>query len=93
MEARPRRRALTPQILGLTPARAHRSAETLDTCDEGKGQEFDMIVIPDRNQVSFEDNQQARQLLYVSLSRARHRLFLRVPTTDAPALAYCLGQA
>ena len=52
-----------------------------------------MIVIPYFNQVSFEDNQQARQLLYVSLSRARHRLFLRVPTTDAPALAYCVGLA
>lgn len=75
----------------MTSAGHERRGVSLLTCHEGKGQEFDMIVIPYLSGDSFEDDQQARQLLYVSLSRARRRLFLRVPTTGAPELAHRLG--
>lgn len=64
---------------------------SLLTCHEGKGQEFDMIAIPYLSGDSFEDDQQARQLLYVSLTRARRRLFLRIPKTNPPELAQRLG--
>jgi DNA helicase-2/ATP-dependent DNA helicase PcrA len=75
----------------MVSAGHERRGVSLLTCHEGKGQEFDMIVIPYLSGDSFEDDQQARQLLYVSLSRARRRLFLRVPTTGAPELAHRLG--
>jgi superfamily I DNA/RNA helicase len=77
----------------MVSAGHERRGVSLLTCHEGKGQEFDMIVIPYLNADSFEDNQQARQLLYVSLSRARRRLFLRLPKTDVPELAQRLGLA
>jgi hypothetical protein len=50
-----------------------------------------MIVIPFLSADSFEDDEQARQLLYVSLSRARKRILVRVPVGDAPDLAHRLG--
>jgi hypothetical protein len=50
-----------------------------------------MVVVPYLSPDSFEDDQQARQLLYVSLSRARRRLFLRLPGDAAPDLAHRLG--
>jgi superfamily I DNA/RNA helicase len=76
----------------MVSAGHERRGISLLTCHEGKGQEFDMIVIPYLSQNSFEDdNQEARQLLYVSLSRARRRVFVRVPKGDAPDLAHRLG--
>jgi superfamily I DNA/RNA helicase len=75
----------------MVSAGHERRGVSLLTCHEGKGQEFDMIVIPYLNADSFEDAQQARQLLYVSLSRARRRLFLRIPKSDVPELALRLG--
>ena len=77
----------------LISAGHERRGVSLLTCHEGKGQEFDMVLIPYLSVDSFEDDQQARQLLYVSLSRARRRLFLRVPKTAAPELAHRLGLA
>jgi len=75
----------------MVSAGHERRGISLLTCHEGKGQEFDMIVIPYLSADSFEDDQQARQLLYVSLTRARRRLLLRIPTTDAPEIAQRLG--
>lgn len=40
------------------------------TCHEGKGKEFDLVILPWVHQDNFEDTAEARQLLYVSLSRA-----------------------
>lgn len=77
--------------LRMVSAGHERRGVSLLTCHEGKGQEFDMIVIPYLSADSFEEDQEARQLLYVSLSRARRRLFLRVPRTNAPELAQLLG--
>jgi DNA helicase-2/ATP-dependent DNA helicase PcrA len=77
--------------LRMVSAGHERRGISLLTCHEGKGQEFDMIVIPFLSADSFEDAQQARQLLYVSLTRARRRLLLRIPTTDAPDIAQRLA--
>jgi UvrD-like helicase C-terminal domain len=77
--------------LRMVSAGHERRGVSLLTCHEGKGQEFGMVVIPYLSGDSFEDDRQARQLLYVSLSRARRRLFLRVPNTDPPELAQRLG--
>ena len=77
--------------LRMVSAGHERRGVSLLTCHEGKGQEFDMIAIPYLSTDSFEDDQQTRQLLYVSLSRARRRLFLRIPKTDVPELAHRLG--
>ena len=76
--------------LRMVSAGYERRGVSLLTCHEGKGQEFDMIVIPYLSADSFENDQQAQQLLYVSISRARRRLFLRVPKTDVPDLAHRL---
>jgi superfamily I DNA/RNA helicase len=75
----------------MTSAGHERRGISLLTCHEGKGQEFDMVVLPFMSADSFEDDQSARQLLYVTLTRARRRLVLRIPTTQAPELAIRLG--
>jgi superfamily I DNA/RNA helicase len=62
------------------------------SCHEGKGKEFDMVVLPHVSTVNFNDTEEeARQLLYVSLSRARHRLLIRIATNDAPPICQRLG--
>jgi superfamily I DNA/RNA helicase len=91
-DAEARERALAKLLHQRMVSAGHeRRGVSLLTCHEGKGQEFDMVVIPYLSADSFEDNQQARQLLYVSLSRARCRLFLRIPKDQPPSLAASLG--
>jgi hypothetical protein len=89
-EARERAHARLLQLRMISAGHERRGISLL-TCHEGKGQEFDMIVIPFLSADSFEDDEQARQLLYVSLSRARKRILVRVPLGDAPDLAHRLG--
>lgn len=62
------------------------------SCHEGKGKEFDMVVLPHVSTINFDDTEEeARQLLYVSLSRARHRLLVRIPNDDPPPICQRLG--
>lgn len=78
--------------LRMASAGHERRGVSLLTCHEGKGQEFDMVVLPYLSTTSFEDDdQQARQLLYVSLSRARRRILVRFATGEAPDFAARIG--
>jgi len=62
------------------------------SCHEGKGKEFDMVVLPHISKINFDDTEEeARQLLYVSLSRARHRLLVRIASGDTPPICQRLG--
>jgi superfamily I DNA/RNA helicase len=48
------------------------------SCREGKGKEFDFVVLPFLSTHNFGEDQEGRQLLYVSLSRARKQILARV---------------
>jgi superfamily I DNA/RNA helicase len=62
------------------------------TCHEAKGKEFDMVILPYVSGTIFNDaDQESRQVLYVSLSRARHRLLVRVAEGDIPAHCLAMG--
>jgi superfamily I DNA/RNA helicase len=61
------------------------------TCHEGKGKEFDLVVIPHLSATNFKDDEESCQLLYVSLSRARRRLLVRIPNDDVPPICHRLG--
>ena len=63
------------------------------TCHEGKGKEFDFAVLPFLSSQNFGDDQESRQLLYVSLSRARKRILARVTTGQVPAICEQIGIA
>jgi superfamily I DNA/RNA helicase len=86
---RTKRRVLQARF-GMTPN--PRRGLYLLSCHEGKGKEFDMVVLPHVSTVNFNDaEEEARQLLYVSLSRARHRLLVRLATGDTPPICQRLG--
>jgi hypothetical protein len=61
------------------------------SCHEGKGKEFDFVVLPFLSSENFEDDQESRQLLYVSLSRARQRILVRLATGQIPAICERIG--
>jgi superfamily I DNA/RNA helicase len=63
------------------------------SCHEGKGKEFDFVVLPFLSSENFDDDQESRQLLYVSLSRARKRILARVATGQVPAICERIGLA
>jgi hypothetical protein len=61
------------------------------SCHEGKGKEFDFVVLPHVSVANFKDDEESRQLLYVSLSRARQRLLLRLGSGQVPSICERLG--
>jgi len=63
------------------------------TCHEGKGKEFDLVILPHVSTANFDDDEDSRQLLYVSLTRARQRLLVRVPIGQVPPICERLGLA
>jgi superfamily I DNA/RNA helicase len=63
------------------------------SCHEGKGKEFDFVVLPHVSTVNFKDDEESRQLLYVSLSRARKRLLVRLAAGQVPPVCERLGLA
>ena len=63
------------------------------TCHEGKGKEFDFVVLPFLGSENFGDDQESRQLLYVSLSRARKRVLVRIAAGQVPTLCERIGCA
>lgn len=63
------------------------------TCHEGKGKEFDFVVLPYVSSDNFDDDEESRQLLYVSLSRARRWILLRVANGKVPPICVRLGLA
>jgi superfamily I DNA/RNA helicase len=79
------------QLRFTTEARYPRGVYLM-TCHEAKGKEFDMVILPYVSaQIFPEEKEEARQLLYVSLTRARHKLFVRVAKDQAPAYASAMG--
>ncbi len=63
------------------------------SCHEGKGKELDFVVLPFLSSDNFGDDEESRQLLYVSLSRARKRILARVATGQLPAICERIGLA
>ncbi len=61
------------------------------SCHEGKGKEFDFVVLPFLSTENFGDNDEARQLLYVSLSRARKKILARVARGQVPTICERIG--
>jgi superfamily I DNA/RNA helicase len=62
------------------------------TCHEAKGKEFDMVILPYVSATIFNDaDAESRQILYVSLTRTRHRLFVRVAEGDIPVHCQAMG--
>jgi hypothetical protein len=63
------------------------------SCHEGKGKEFDFVVLPYVADTNFEDDEESRQLLYVSLSRARRWILVRLASGRVPPICKRLGLA
>lgn len=63
------------------------------SCHEGKGKEFDLVVLPYVSTDSFKDDEESRQLLYVSLTRARRFLLVRLASGKVPPICERLGLA
>lgn len=89
-------RDLTVILAGKTAARfastlTPRRGIYLLTCHEGKGKEFDFVVLSYVADDNFEDNEESRQLLYVSLSRARRWILVRVASGKVPPICRRLG--
>ena len=65
----------------------------LVTCHQAKGKEFDVVVLPYLSSTIFEDSVEGRQLLYVTLTRARQGILVRVASGAAPPFATTIGLA
>jgi superfamily I DNA/RNA helicase len=63
------------------------------SCHEGKGREFDLVVLPYVSTDSFKDDEDSRQLLYVSLTRARRFVLVRLASGKVPPICERLGLA
>jgi superfamily I DNA/RNA helicase len=62
------------------------------TCHESKGKEFDMVIVPYLSEQIFPSKDpDARQLLYVALTRARHRILVRSAQGGGPGFCRPLG--
>jgi superfamily I DNA/RNA helicase len=63
------------------------------SCHEGKGKEFDLVILPHVSTPNFADDEESRQLLYVSLTRARRRILIRLGEGQIPPICRRLGLA
>lgn len=63
------------------------------SCHEGKGKEFDLGVLPYVSTDSFNDDEESRQLLYVSLTRGRRSILVRLASGKVPPICERLGLA
>lgn len=61
------------------------------TCHEGKAKEFDLAVLPWLTTENFGDDDESRQLLYVSLTRGRKRIIVRVARGEVPPICELIG--
>lgn len=77
----------------FAPSGAPQRGLFLLSCHEGKGKEFDVVVLPWLSTENFEDDEESRQLLYVSLTRARRRIVARLARGQAPAICARIGLA
>ncbi len=75
----------------FSAAPAPRRGIYLLTCHEGKGKEFDFVILPYVSDDNFEDDEESRQLLYVSLSRARRWILVRLASRKVPPICQRLG--
>lgn len=79
--------------LRFATAAAHDRGLFLLSCHEGKGKEFDFVVLPFLSTENFGEDQESRQLLYVALSRARKRILARLATGQSPVICERIGLA
>ena len=63
------------------------------SCHEGKGKEFDLAILPWVSSENFDDDAESRQLLYVSLTRGRKRIIVRLANGEVPPICFRLGLA
>lgn len=77
--------------LRFTAAGAPHRGLFLLSCYEGKGKEFDFVVLPFLSSENFGEDEESRQLLYVSLSRARERILARVANGQVPSICERIG--
>ena len=89
-EAKERIVGRVAQLRFTTEARSPRGLYLL-TCHEAKGKEFDMVVLPYLSREIFPDEEESRQLLYVALTRARHKLMVRVAKGHTPEFGKSMG--
>ncbi len=79
------------QLRFTTEARSPRGLYLL-TCHEAKGKEFDMVILPYVSDCIFtDDDDEDRQILYVSLTRARQRLLVRLADGEVPEHCKAMG--
>ena len=72
-----------------TFARPKPPAKAISTIHKAKGLECDCVALISCDAVTFPDREDARNLLYVALSRAKHRLLLVVsPDAASPLLQF-----
>lgn len=57
-----------------------------------KGLEFDIVVLLEANAESYPDNDHARRLLHVAMTRAAHQLWITYTGTASPLLPPQLRQ-
>jgi hypothetical protein len=90
--ARCRFRATSRRLSRTLPRRSPGSRRPPRTDGhEGKGKEFDFVILPFLSTENFGDDQESRQLLYVSLSRARKRILVRVASGEVPSICERIG--
>lgn len=62
------------------------------TCHEAKGKGFDVVILPYVSATIFNDaDTESKQVLYVSLTRTKYRLLVRVAQGDVPASCRAMG--
>ena len=52
-----------------------------------KGLEFDIVILVDVNEESYPDNEHARRMLHVAMTRGAHQLWITYTGTPSPLLA------
>jgi DNA helicase-2/ATP-dependent DNA helicase PcrA len=57
-----------------------------------KGLEFDIVILLEANQDSYPDNDHARRLLHVAMTRAAHQLWITYTGAPSPLLPAALRQ-
>src|SRR5262249_51071272 len=59
------------------------------TVEQGKGLEFDYVIIPEAASSHYADDDPSRRALYVALTRARHQVVVAAVGPRSPLLERC----
>jgi len=76
----PRLELITDQDFSFAPG-----VEVTDV-KQVKGLEFDYVVMVEVNADSYPDNEEARHLLHVGITRAAHQIWLLTTTAPSPLI-------